>query len=136
MSTIVDTCIWSMALRRQQQPASIAQTLNRLIAADEIIMIGAIRQEILSGIRDRSQFEKLRDRLRAFPDTHVTAQDYEQAAAYFNRCRRKGVQGSNTDFLICAVANRLSARILTADRDFEYFQQHLPIQLELLNPLA
>ena len=132
MSTIVDTCVWSLVLRRQKHPAPIAQTLSRLIETDEIVMLGAIRQEILSGIRDRAQFEKLRDRLRAFSDACVTAQDYEQAAEYFNLCRSKGIQGSNTDFLICVVAVRLSATILTVDRDFEYFQKHLPIQLEQL----
>ncbi|MDC0832111.1 PIN domain-containing protein [Geitlerinema sp. CS-897] len=130
MSTIVDTCIWSLVLRRQKNPTPIAQTLSRLIETDEIVMLGAIRQEILSGIRDRAQFEKLRDRLRAFPDARITAQDYEQAAEYFNLCRSQGIQGSNIDFLICSVAVRLSATILTVDRDFEYFQKYLPIQLE------
>jgi predicted nucleic acid-binding protein len=93
-------------------------------------MLGAIRQEILSGIRNPAQFEKLRDRLRGFVDVRVTLQDYELAAEYFNLCRRKGVQGSNTDFLICAVSSRLAATIWTMDRDFENFQQYLPIELE------
>jgi predicted nucleic acid-binding protein len=55
--------------------------------------------------------------------------DYEEAAAFFNRCRGKGVQGSNTDFLICAVAVRYQAPILTTDEDFTNFARVLPIQL-------
>jgi predicted nucleic acid-binding protein len=130
MSVIVDTCIWSIALRRQNTSTSISHSLSRLIEANEIVMLGAIRQEILSGIRNPAQFEKLRDRLRGFVDVRVTLQDYELAAEYFNLCRRKGVQGSNTDFLICAVSSRLAATIWTMDRDFENFQQYLPIELE------
>ncbi|NJN62100.1 MAG: PIN domain-containing protein [Coleofasciculaceae cyanobacterium RL_1_1] len=130
MSVIVDTCIWSIALRRQNTSTSISHSLSRLIEANEIVMLGAIRQEILSGIRNPAQFEKLRDRLRRFTDVRVTLQDYELAAEYFNLCRRKGVQGSNTDFLICAVSSRLGVTIWTMDRDFENFQQYLPIELE------
>ena len=69
-------------------------------------MIGAIRQEILSGIKHQKQFEKLRDNLRVFPNLLLDAENYELAADYFNICRRQGIQGSNTDFLICAIANR------------------------------
>ncbi len=73
-------------------------------------MLGAIRQEILSGIRAAEQFKKLRDSLRAFPDEPLQQDDYEEAASCFNRCRGKGVQGSNTDFLLCAVALRRNVR--------------------------
>jgi hypothetical protein len=61
-------------------------------------MIGPVRQEILSGIRDLAQFNLLRDALRAFPDLPLNADDYEQAAAFFNRCRSLGVQGTHIDF--------------------------------------
>jgi predicted nucleic acid-binding protein len=47
----------------------------------------------------------------------------------FNTCRRNGIQGSNTDFLICAVAHRRSYSILTTDNDFQNFQAHIPVLL-------
>lgn len=90
-------------------------------------IIGPIRQEILSGIREPAQYEKLRDALRAFPDLELTSADYERAAELFNLCRRNGIQGSNTDFLICAVAERLDLAILTTDQDFRLFQAHIPL---------
>ena len=71
----------------------------------------------------------MRDHLRAFPDTDVTGEDYEQAASFFNRCRAKGVQGSNTDFLICAVAARREFAIFSTDEDFAHFAKVLPITL-------
>ncbi|MDX2052570.1 MAG: PIN domain-containing protein [Polyangiaceae bacterium] len=92
-------------------------------------MIGAIRQELLSGVRVGEQYRKLRERLRAFEDIPLEAADYEEAAACFNRCRAKGVQGSNTDFLICAVSLRRKLAVFTTDQDFERFSRVLGLEL-------
>jgi predicted nucleic acid-binding protein len=90
---------------------------------------GKIRQEILSGTRNQSQFRKLRDHLQAFPDLGLIPRDYEAAAEFFNLCRGKVIRGSNTDFLVCATAARHNIPILTTDDDFSLFQPHLPITL-------
>ena len=92
-------------------------------------MVGAVRQEILSGIREHVHFTRLREHLRAFPDVVVTSDDHAQAASLFNRCRAKGVQGSNTDFLICAIAARHKFSIYSTDSDFTHFAKVLPIVL-------
>jgi predicted nucleic acid-binding protein len=94
-------------------------------------MIGPVRQELLSGIKNKVQFQKLCNHLRAFPDLEINTRDYESAADFFNLCRGKGVQGSNTDFLICAVAVRYNIPIFTTDEDFTLFKAHLPIKLHL-----
>ena len=88
-----------------------------------------MRQELLSGIADEKQYLLLRDDLRAFPDLELEADDYEEAATFFNKCRARGVQGSNTDFLICAAAVRRRIGILTTDADFRHFAKLLPIRL-------
>ena len=130
MKVIVDTSVWSLALRRQkQQNNSIVNKLRDLISDGRVVFLGVVRQEILSGIKHQEQYEKLRDRLRAFPNLILDAEDYELAAEYFNLCRRNGVQGANTDFLICATANRRNYEIFTTDRDFINFSQYLPIVL-------
>lgn len=135
MSVIVDTAIWSLVLRRNanNQSLSIKEQIQELIRTNQVRMLGAIRQEILSGLRTTEQFNRLRDALRAFPDTVLLTQDYELAAEYFNICRQNGIQGSNTDFLICAVANRLHDQILTTDRDFQNFRHHIPVNLLKFN---
>lgn len=92
-------------------------------------MIGVIRQELLSGVRDAKQFATLRDHLRAFPDLALETEDFEQAAGFYNKCRAKGIQGSSIDFLICAVAVRREQSILTTDADFSRYSRELPIQL-------
>lgn len=76
--------------------------------------------------------DKLKDNLRAFRDLFdlfLDIEDYELAADYFNICRRHGIQGANTDFLVCATAIRRNYEIFTTDKDFISFSYHLPIVL-------
>lgn len=131
MNVVVDTSVWSLALRRNtpNDAIVIVNVLRDLITDGRVILLGAIRQELLSGVRYTEQFERLRDYLRAFPDIELTSEDYELAAEFFNTCRSNGVQGSNTDFLICAVANRRGYSILTTDKDFENFRLYIPVVL-------
>jgi predicted nucleic acid-binding protein len=127
---IVDTCIWSLALRgKSSRDRKVTDELTALIKENRAKIIGLIRQEILSGYSDLARYEKLRNKLRAFPNEQVIDIDYEFAAEYSNICRSKGIQGSHVDFLICAVATRLKMDIYTNDKDFNYYSQHLPISL-------
>lgn len=92
-------------------------------------MIGSIRQEILSGIRAPDHYRKLRERLRAFSDEVLAEADYEEAATCFNRCGAKGLQGSNTDVLICAVSMRRTFAMLTTEKYFARFARVLGFNL-------
>ena len=126
----MDTSAWSVALRRTRRfehPAGSA--LAALIEKGEALMLGLVRQELLSGMPDARSFEVLRTYLRAFPDVAVHAEDHEEAALFYNRCRGRGIQGSAVDFLICAVAARRDLPILTVDRDFPRYSTLLPIKL-------
>lgn len=130
MKILVDTSVWSLALRRNLPSAGPeVSELAELIKEARVQMIGPIRQELLSGIKSQTQFQKLRNYLRPFPDLELTTRDYEHAAEFFNLCRGKGIQGSNTDFLICAIAVRHKTPIFTTDGDFTLFQTCLPITL-------
>ena len=127
---LVDTSIWSLALRRANAELSYeVQELQQLISDSRVVLIGPIRQELLSGIRYQNHYDRLRNRLRPFPDKPLATSDYELAAEFFNTCRANGVQGSNTDFLICAVASKHNYSIFTNDQDFFLFQAYLPISL-------
>ena len=128
MKVIVDTSVWSLALRRpQQKHSAIASKLRDLINDSRVILLGSVRQEILSGIKHQEQFDKLKSNLQAFPNLLLDIEDYELAADYSNTCRRNGIQGANTDFQICATATRRNYEIFTTDKDFINFSQYLPI---------
>jgi hypothetical protein len=132
MKVLVDTSVWSLALRRRMPSHPAVEELRSLIGSGRAAMVGPIRQEVLSGIRERAAFERLRDHLRAFPDEPLTSADYERAAEHFHTCRASGLQGSNTDFLLCAVAERHRFRILTTDEDFRRYSLVLPVKLHPL----
>lgn len=130
MNVLVDTSVWSLALRRRQESEHPAtKVLKTLVSDGRAAMLGPVRQEILSGVKANEQFVTLRDHLRAFPDIALTSEDYEEAARFFNLCRAKGIQGSNTDFLVCATASRRDMPILTTDNDFVQFAKVLPIEI-------
>jgi predicted nucleic acid-binding protein len=130
VNVIVDTSVWSLALRRRRPSSDpMALELGELVREGRAVVLGPVRQELLSGVQADQQFRTLREHLRAFPDVDLETADYEGAAAFFNRCRGRGVQGSNTDFLICAAAARRKLSILTTDTDFLNFARFLPIQL-------
>lgn len=130
MNVLVDTSVWSLALRRSNTDKSKeSNLLKELILDSRAMIMGPIRQELLSGIAKTSHFNKLKNHLKAFPDLELTTNDFELAAEYYNNCRSKGIQGSNTDFLICSVSVNQKFSIFTVDNDFILFKEHLPIKL-------
>jgi hypothetical protein len=134
MMVLVDTPVWSLSLRRRpenlsDQEQQLIQALAELIREGRVQMLGPIRQELLSGIREEVQFRKLRDYLRAFREQPLEAGDYEEAAHMNNRCRARGIAGSAVDFLICAAAHRRGWAIFTTDRDFQNYASVLPVRL-------
>lgn len=130
MKVIVDTSIWLLALRRKKkQSTSEIRILESLIDNQNICMLGLIRQELLSRIKDQKQFTQLKEVLSSFDDYPIITKDYELASENFNLFKGKGIQGSNTDFLICAVSNRSHFPIFTTDKDFEKFSKFINITL-------
>ncbi|SRR5258708_7891822 len=130
MKVLADTPVWSAAFRRSEgQASALRAELEWLVAHGAVALMGPVRQELLSGIKERAQFEEVRAALRNFPDIALQTEDFETAAEYYNLCRGKGVQGSLTDFLICAGAARRGLEIFTTDVDFQHYRKHLPIAL-------
>lgn len=127
---LVDTCIWSLALRgATPKQSDIVEQLTRLIDENQVKVIGPIRQELLSGYSDKRSYDKLRRKMSYFPNEPILDADYEAAAEYSNVCRAKGVLGSHIDFLICAVSIRTKFQVFTTDKDFQNYSNHLPISL-------
>ena len=105
MKVIVDTSVWSLAFRRNElvEDGYVCE-LKELIKETRVQLIGPVRQEPLSGIKSKKQYNLLKKHLRAFKEIEIQTDDYELAADYFNTARKNGIQGSNTDFLICAIS--------------------------------
>ena len=134
MNLLVDTPVWSLALRRKPSDLNpreerVTQALAEAIRDGRAQLAGVVRQELLSGIREEERFRKLRDYLRAFDDPALETGDYEEAAQMHNRCRARGIAGSAIDFLICAMASRRNWQIFTTDQDFERYRRVLGLKL-------
>ncbi len=131
MKVLIDTSVWSLAFRKSEKTESeigIIELLSELIRDTNVIIIGPIRQEILSGISVKSKFDELKNKLSIFKDQQLFSKDHELAAEYYNLCRSKGIQGSHIDFLICAFSINNDYAILTLDKDFQNYKKHIPIK--------
>ena len=134
MIVLVDTTIWSLALRRRSQSLSdqdrlLVEEWVRLVRSGEAVLIGPIRQEILSGIRAEKSFAAIQERLGDFRYLEISPSDYDQAARFFNVCRAHGITGTAIDLLICAMAHRFEIPIFKTDVDFQHYAPHVGIRL-------
>jgi predicted nucleic acid-binding protein len=139
MDVLVDSTVWSLALRRRrtalsEHEARLAREWDELLIEGRMAIIGMIRQEVLSGIAVVAEYDRLRRFLRQLDDLPVTTEDHERAATFFNTCRVQGIQGSHTDFLMCAIASKFDLAIFTTDGDFGRYAAHLPIRLHEVRP--
>ncbi|HYX23489.1 MAG TPA: PIN domain-containing protein [Thermoanaerobaculia bacterium] len=131
---LVDTTIWSLALRRRAHQLSpvekrLVEEWVDLVTSGRAVLTGPVRQEVLSGIRNEEVFEALHEKLFSFRYLENLPGDYVQAARFFNLCRSRGITGSHVDMLICALAYRYDMPIFTTDPDFPGYARHLPIRL-------
>ena len=134
MKVLVDTSVWSLALRRKRAVLApfelrVTQLLDRIIDEGRIQLLGPVRQELLSGLREEAQFLRLREYLRDFPDCALTVADHEQAAQASNRCRKAGIASTSVDMLVCAVALHRGWEIFSTDQDFIQYSRILPLQM-------
>lgn len=133
---LVDTPVWSLALRRKALALSdnerlLTRTLYELVQRSQVRLLGSIRQEVLSGVREDSQFRRIREHLGDFDNVDLDAHDYEEAARISNLCRRAGIASSAVDLLLCSVALRYGWEIFTTDHDF--LQYGRVVRIRLLN---
>lgn len=59
MKVLIDTPVWSLALRKKvinDNEQWVVKELAKLIENFEVAILGAIRQEVLSGISDDAKF--------------------------------------------------------------------------------
>ncbi|HTV81772.1 MAG TPA: hypothetical protein VME18_03905 [Acidobacteriaceae bacterium] len=79
MMLLVDTSVWSLAFRRRARDLNpreraVREIPEKAIAEGRVALLGALRQEMLTGSREERQFLRLRNALRAFPDVPLSAE--------------------------------------------------------------
>jgi hypothetical protein len=132
MNILVDTSVWSLALRHNnlnKSSIAVVEELTELINEHRAFLAAPIIQELLSGVKNTSQFIKLENSLKPFELVDIHLEDYTQAARLYNQCRANGIQGSHTDYLLCAIAIRNHLPIFTVDKDFTHYAKYIKLQL-------
>ena len=127
MRLLVDTSVWSLALRRPAatDPDRRVSLLTRAIESPATVCLtGLILQEVLQGLRRERQARALERQLRSFPLVQLDRADYVLAAEVFTTCRAHGAQVGTADAQIAAAALRHRCALLTTDRDFLQIARH------------
>lgn len=131
MNVLVDTSVWSLALRRAPAPPApevllLEQCLDR---GDVIVTTGIVLQELLQGFQGPTAARRIVKEFSLLPVLAPEIEDHIEAAALRNHCRRRGVQVGTIDALLAQLCLRHGLRLLTADRDFEAMARHCPLVL-------
>ncbi|MEN9309205.1 MAG: hypothetical protein RL173_3137, partial [Fibrobacterota bacterium] len=115
---LIDTNIWSTFFRRNKpEDQKLRANIEMLMQENRISMIGPIRQEILTGIKDDNKYAILKEYLQAFEDEPITTEAYEYAAKVANGCMKNGIAISAIDAIIVAVIVLHGFEIYSNDQD-------------------
>lgn len=131
MALLVDTSVWSLALRRDalQDAPEVDALRTTLTDGTEVATTGVILLELLQGAVPGRAQAAIRGAFDSLRFLEPQRSDYEEAAALSNLCRRAGVQLTLIDALIAQLAIRHKLPLLTTDRDFQHAARHIPLRL-------
>lgn len=136
MSLLVDTCVWSLALRRDAPPDApeVAALRNALAGADMVATTGVILQELLQGVVPARVRRQITETFAALEYVTPSREDHIAAAEVRNRLRAAGVQVGTIDALIAQLALGGGHTVLTTDKDFHAAAVHVGLRLWNVRP--
>ena len=127
---LIDTSAWIEFLRGTGSPVC-DRVWN--VLGDEFAVCDAISMEVLAGAGDEEHLRNLRRLLARARTVPTGPGDYEEAAALYRLCRRRGETVRKLiDCLIAAVAIRVGAPVLHFDRDFDVLARHTALRIDRL----
>ncbi len=131
MNLLVDTSVWSLALRRDAPPdqREVAALSDALTGSDVVATTGLILLELLRGLVPGAVRERIIEQFAALDLIEPTTAEYVSAAELANRCRAAGVRVGTIDALIAALAIERDLVLLTTDRDFEHIARVEPLRV-------
>ena len=131
MTLLVDTSVWSLALRRDgaHESDEVRALREALMGADSVVTTGLVLQELLQGFNGPKAKEAIIERFGALPLIQPDRQDHVAAAEVRNACRRGGVQVGTIDALLIQLCGRYEMTLLSSDKDFANAARHVPFRL-------
>jgi predicted nucleic acid-binding protein len=131
MNILVDTSVWSHALRRDS-PADfreVTRLQEALQGGEAVFTTGLILQELLQGFSGPKARNRIIETFAALPLIVPDRRDHIDAAALRIKLRQKGVQAGIIDVLVAQLCLRYGLRMLSLDADFAHMARHIPLQL-------
>jgi predicted nucleic acid-binding protein len=127
VSLLVDTSVWSLALRRdaEQSEPEVMTLRAALLGADQVFTTGLVLQELLQGFSGPKARDRLVERFAALAFVQPDRQDHIEAAEVRNACRRRGVQVGTIDALLIQLCLRHDLTLLSTDQDFQAAGKHV-----------
>lgn len=131
MTLLVDTSVWSLALRRDgsTQAPEVRALQDALTGSDVVVITGMVLQELLQGFHGPRAAAAIIDRFQALPLIAPDRTDHIAAAEVRNTCRRAGVQLGTIDALLIQLCGRHDLTLLSTDQDFVHAARHVPFKL-------
>lgn len=131
MTLLVDTSVWSLALRRDVQATEpeVQELKAALFGAEVVVITGLVLQELLQGFSGAKAQTQIVERFSALPLLQPDREDHIGAAALRNACRQAGVQIGTIDALLAQLAIRHDLTLLTTDKDFTHAARHCPLRV-------
>ncbi|MFT4195254.1 PIN domain-containing protein [Ottowia sp.] len=131
MTLLVDTSVWSLALRRDAPTGEpeVATLHEALAGADTVVTTGIVLQELLQGFGTPKARTRIIASFGALALIPPDREDHVAAADLRNTCRAAGVQFGTIDALIAQLCIRHDLTLLTTDQDFSHAARHCKLKL-------
>ena len=131
MTILVDTSVWSLALRRDADAGEpeVRALKDALLGGEVVVTTGLVLQELLQGFAGPKAQAQIVERFAALPFVQPQRSDQVGAAAVRNTCRRAGVQIGTIDALLAQLCLRHELTLLTTDQDFVHAAKHCALSV-------
>lgn len=131
MSLLVDTSVWSLALRRDapKDLPEVRALRHALAGGDIVATTGVILQELLQGVVPERVRLQITETFAALEYLAPSREDHIAAAGIRNTLRSAGVQVGTIDALIAQLAIAGNHTLLTTDKDFHVAASHVALHL-------
>lgn len=131
MSLLVDTSVWSLAFRRDNEAAvaEVQALQHALEGADQVFTTGLVLQELLQGFAGPKSRGQLIERFSALGFLQPDREDHIEAAEVRNSCRRNGVQIGTIDAVLIQLCRKHDLVLLSSDNDFRSATKHVKFRM-------
>lgn len=131
MTLLVDTSVWSLALRRDAEAAEpeVLRLKEALLGSEVVVTTGLVLQELLQGFSGPKAKTQIVEGFAALPLLQPDRDDHIGAAALRNACRQAGIQLGTIDALLAQLCIRHELTLLTTDKDFTLAAKHSALRV-------